>query len=73
MQDDHGHGKAIRIHTTNNASIVGLDDQIGSLEPCKLADLIVVDRDLLTCSIDGIKDTKVVTTCISGKQIYPQP
>jgi hypothetical protein len=63
--------QAIRFYTNNNAYIVFLDDQIGSLEPGKLADLIILDRDLLTCPIDDIKAAQVVATYLSGKQVYP--
>jgi predicted amidohydrolase YtcJ len=63
--------QAIRFYTMNNAYIVFLDDQIGSLEAGKLADLIVLDRDLLTCPIDDIRDTKVLTTYLSGKKVHP--
>lgn len=64
--------QAIRFYTTNNAYIVFLEDQIGSLEPGKLADLIVLDRDLLTCPVDDIKAAQVVTTYLSGKPVYSQ-
>ena len=40
---------------TNNAYIMFLDDVAGSLEVGKLADMIVLDRDLLTCPVDEIK------------------
>jgi predicted amidohydrolase YtcJ len=65
--------QAIRFYTTNNAYLVFLDDQIGSLEPGKLADLIVLDRDLLTCPVDDIKDTQVVATYVGGQQVHPRP
>jgi len=61
--------QAIQFYTNNNAYIVFLDDKIGSLEPGKLADLIVVDRDLLTCPVDDIKDAKVLTTYVGGKRV----
>jgi predicted amidohydrolase YtcJ len=62
--------QALRFYTTNNAYIVFLDDQVGSLEEGKRADLIVVDRDLLRCPVDDIKDTKVLETYLEGKRIY---
>jgi predicted amidohydrolase YtcJ len=65
--------QAIRFYTTNNAYLVFLDDQIGSLEPGKLADLIVLDRDLLTCPLDEVKDTQVVATYVGGQQVHPLP
>jgi predicted amidohydrolase YtcJ len=61
--------QAIRFYTTNNAYILFLDDRVGSLEEGKLADLIVVDRDLLTCPVDDIKDTRVLRTYLGGKLV----
>ena len=39
--------EAIRAATLNAAFVAGLDDYIGSLEPGKIADLIVVNGDVL--------------------------
>src|ERR1051326_1929041 len=50
--------QAIRFYTWNDAYILFLEDQVGSLEEGKLADLIVIDRDILTCPVDEIKDTQ---------------
>ncbi len=63
--------QAIRFYTTNNAYLLFLEDQVGSLEPGKLADLIVLDRDLLACKLDEIKETKVLSTYLSGNQVFP--
>jgi hypothetical protein len=63
--------QAIRFYTTNNAYLLFLEDQVGSLESGKLADLIVVDRDLLTCQLDEIKETKVLATYLAGTQVFP--
>ncbi|QDU97842.1 amidohydrolase family protein [Lignipirellula cremea] len=62
--------QAIRFYTQNNAYIVFLDEQIGSLEAGKQADLIVVDRDLLTCPVDDIKDAQVDYTFLGGKRVF---
>jgi predicted amidohydrolase YtcJ len=62
--------QAIRFYTVNNAYILFLDDRVGTLEAGKLADFIVVDRDLLTCPEDDIKDTRVLRTYIDGKLVY---
>jgi predicted amidohydrolase YtcJ len=58
--------QAIRFYTINNARIMFLDDRTGSLEPGKLADFIIIDRDLLTCPIDDIRGTKVLSTYLGG-------
>jgi predicted amidohydrolase YtcJ len=62
--------QALRFYTTNNAYITFLDHQVGSLEPGKLADLIVIDRDFLACPIDDIRETKVLKTYLSGKVVF---
>ena len=62
--------QAIRFYTGNNAYILFLDDRVGSLETGKLADFIVLDRDLLTCLEDDIKDTQVLRTYIGGKLVF---
>jgi predicted amidohydrolase YtcJ len=62
--------QAIRFYTANNAYILFLDKEVGSLEAGKQADLIVVDRDLLTCPEDQIRDTKVLQTYLAGKLVH---
>ncbi len=41
--------QAIQFYTINNAHLLFLEDQIGSLEEGKQADFIIIDRDLLSC------------------------
>jgi predicted amidohydrolase YtcJ len=62
--------QALRFYTINNAHLLFLEDQIGSLEEGKLADLVVVDTDLLTCPVDRIKDTQALQTYVNGKRVY---
>jgi hypothetical protein len=58
--------QAIRFYTINNARIMFLDDRTGSLEPRKLADFIIIDRDLLTCPVDDVRETRVISTYCGG-------
>ena len=62
--------QAIRFYTINNARLMFFEEQIGSLEPGKLADLVVVDRDLLTCPVDEIRDAQVLATYVGGRLAY---
>lgn len=62
--------EAIRFYTLNNARLLGLDDRVGSLEPGKLADLIEVDTDLLTCPEAQLRETKVLRTLVSGRPVF---
>jgi predicted amidohydrolase YtcJ len=56
---------------TWNAAYVSFDEQIkGSIEPGKLADLAIIDRDYLTCPEDEIKNIQVVQTILGGKVVY---
>jgi predicted amidohydrolase YtcJ len=64
--------QAIRFYTINNARILRCDDTLGSLEPGKVADLVVLDTDLLTCPEEKIASTQVVRTYLGGKSIYRQ-
>ena len=62
--------EAIRFYTINNARIMFFDHQIGSLEPGKLADMVVLDRDLLMCPIDEIRDARVMATYVGGRLVH---
>ena len=62
--------QAIRFYTMNNARVLGCDDVLGSLEPGKAADLIVIDTDLLTCAERRIAKTRVLRTYVGGKLVY---
>jgi predicted amidohydrolase YtcJ len=43
---------------------------IGSLAPGKEADLVLLDRDVLTVSPEELRDTKVLWTMVGGKTVY---
>jgi predicted amidohydrolase YtcJ len=62
--------QALRFYTINNAYLRFLEDQTGSLEEGKRADLIVIDRDVLTCPEEEIKDTRVLRTYVGGKKVH---
>lgn len=49
------------------------EDRLGSIEPGKLADFVVLDRDLLTIPNDDIPNTKVLMTVIGGKTVHLLP
>ena len=62
--------QAVRLYTINNAYLCHEEKVKGSLESGKFADLIVIDRDVLTCPADKIHDTKVLLTVVDGKVVY---
>jgi predicted amidohydrolase YtcJ len=62
--------QALRFYTSNNAYLLFKEKEVGSIEPGKFADLAVLDRDLMTCPVEDLKDTKVVQTYLAGKRVY---
>ena len=57
-------------YTRNSAKALNLDS-IGTIAPGKRADLVLLDRDVLTVSPEEMQDTKVVWTMVAGKKVYP--
>jgi predicted amidohydrolase YtcJ len=62
--------QALRSMTLHAAHASFHEDSRGSLTPGKLADLIVIDRDLMTCPEDQIPTTKVLLTMIGGETVH---
>jgi predicted amidohydrolase YtcJ len=62
--------QAIRLYTINNAYLHHEEADKGSLEVGKLADLILIDRDVLSCPEDDIRATVVRLTVVGGKVVY---
>ena len=46
------------------------EDIKGSLEVGKLADLVVLDRDIMTCPEEDIKDTQALMTVSGGEVVF---
>lgn len=64
--------QAIRLYTINCAYLTFEEKEKGSLEKGKLADFIVLDKDILTCPIDEVKDIQVLRTYLGGALVYQQ-
>ena len=65
-----GREDALIAHTRKNAFLVFQENNLGSIQPGKLADLVVLDRDYLTIPADQIKDVKVLMTMVGGHIVY---
>ena len=65
--------QAIRFYTIQNAFLTFEEKEKGSLETGKLADLIVLDRDILTVPVDAVRTTQVTETWLGGKRVYLRP
>jgi len=62
--------EALRLWTRDAAYTMHWEDEIGSIEPDKRADLAVLDRDILTCDPDDIRDTEVELTLVGGDVVH---
>lgn len=56
-------------YTRNSARAMNLDS-IGTIAPGKRADLVLLDRDVLTISPEEMRDAKVIWTMVGGKTVY---
>jgi hypothetical protein len=61
---------ALIAHTRSNAYFLFREAELGSLEPGKLADMAVLDRDYLTVPVDEILDIAPVMTVMDGRVVY---
>ncbi len=62
--------EAIKAYTINGAYVMRQEDKVGSLKIGKLADFVVLDKNIFTISSNQIKTTKVIMTVFNGKMIY---
>ena len=59
--------QAIRSYTIDNAYAAFEENIKGSLVPGKLADIVVLNNDLIQCDAEQIKNTRVEMTIIDGR------
>ena len=64
---------ALIAHTRGSAFTILQEGNMGSIQPGKLADLVVLDRDYLTIPADQIKDIRAVMTMVGGRVVYEAP
>jgi predicted amidohydrolase YtcJ len=65
--------QAIKVFTLAGAQVVMQENDNGSIEVGKYADMIVLDRNLFDIPVDNIDSTKVLYTVFEGKVVYSAP
>jgi len=62
--------EALRMATMGNAWLTMEEASKGSIEPGKLADLVVLSEDPLTAPADRVRDAAVHLTIVGGRVVY---
>ena len=66
-------GEAIAIATLQGAWVVGAENETGSIETGKFADMIVLDANLFELDPARIDETQVLRTVVGGKVVFDRP
>lgn len=61
---------ALRAYTLGNAYGLFREGELGTLTPGKLADIAVIDRDLLTMPVESLAQARVAVTIAGGKVVF---
>jgi hypothetical protein len=62
--------EALKMYTINNAYASFEEDLKGSIEKGKLADLVVLSQDILTCHEDSIRVIRPLLTVVNGETVF---
>lgn len=62
--------EAVKCYTINNAYAAFAENELGSIEPGKFADLVILKEDIFTINPEKIKDVKVWMTVFNGKPVF---
>jgi predicted amidohydrolase YtcJ len=62
--------EAVRAYTVGSAYAEFQENEKGSITPGKLADLVILSRDIFTIAPKEIDQTRVVTTIVGGRVVY---
>jgi predicted amidohydrolase YtcJ len=63
---------ALRLYTVENARIMGVERDRGSVEVGKLADLAVLSQDILSVPAEDIRNTRALLTLVGGREVFRQ-
>ena len=65
-----GRKDALELYTAANAWFNFEENELGSIEAGKLADLVVLDRPFLTIDAEEIREIKPVLTMVGGRVVH---
>jgi len=62
--------QALRMYTLNAAWLSFDEKKKGSIQPGKLADMVVIDRNYLSCPVNDIQDIQALRTVGGGRIVF---
>ena len=62
--------EALRAYTWGSAVAAGRADELGLIAPGMLADMAVLDRNVLAAAPDQLLEARVVATYVGGRKVY---
>jgi predicted amidohydrolase YtcJ len=62
--------EALRLFTRGNSWFLRMEDKVGTIEPGKLADLVVLNKDYFAVPEAEIKQIRSVMTVVNGRIVY---
>ena len=60
----------IKSYTINNAYQMHMDHKLGSIQPGKYADLVILEKNLFDIPVSEIHKVKICETVMDGKTVY---
>jgi predicted amidohydrolase YtcJ len=69
-EESIGLDEALRMHTLDAAAVLGREDDIGSLEESKFADVVVFDEDPHDVTVDQLREIRVDKVLVGGATVY---
>ncbi|MEA2577710.1 MAG: hypothetical protein QOD78_1298 [Chloroflexota bacterium] len=65
--------QAVELYTRNAAYVLGVEDRVGTLEPGKAADFVVLADNPLRVSPETVADIPILATIVGGNNTYARP
>lgn len=62
--------EALAAYTAGSARAAGRSHELGVLAPGMLADLVVLDRDVLGSPPEALLEAQVMATYVGGRKVY---
>jgi hypothetical protein len=62
--------EALRLFTRDNSWFLRMEDKVGTIEPGKLADLVVLNRDYFAVPEAEIRQIRAVLTVVNGRIVH---